>query len=80
MPVVLRIEGFAFSFFAGDHEPPHVHVAYGGDECRVALDTLELGNSTMKANDERRALRLVATHRVALAAAWVEFQRRKVEN
>jgi hypothetical protein len=28
MPTLLRIEGFRFSFFAGDGvEPPHVHVS-----------------------------------------------------
>jgi hypothetical protein len=80
MPTVLRVEGFAFSFFPGDHEPAHVHVRYAGRKCRIVLSTLELSRSDMNTSEEGRAVRIVASHREALSAAWLEAQQQRGES
>jgi len=74
MPVVLRTHGFAFKFYANDHDPPHVHVQYAGTACRVLLGSLAVTHSTMKQNDEGRAVQLVASNRGRLGRAWTAFQ------
>jgi hypothetical protein len=79
MPVVLRVGGFAFSFFGGDHEPPHVHVRYSGRKCRIVLSTLHLSNSDMNRSEEDRAVRIVAAHLDALSAAWLEVKQKRGE-
>lgn len=43
MPTLLRIDGFRFSFFAGDGvEPPHVHVSKGGASAKVWLGPVRI--------------------------------------
>jgi hypothetical protein len=77
MPIVLRVEGFAFGFYSNDHEPAHVHAFYAGTKCRIILDTLQVRNDDMKESDWARAVRIVGSHRGELHAAWTEFQDRK---
>jgi len=79
MPVVLRVGGFAFSFFKGDHEPPHVHARHSGRRCKIVLATLEVRKSEMNRSEEASAVRIVAEHREALATAWAAIQPQKSE-
>jgi hypothetical protein len=73
MPVVLRSGGFAISIYSREHPPPHVHVHYAGKRCRIELETLKLSRgSSMNRSEEARALRLVAAHREALLALWIQ--------
>lgn len=78
MPIVLRAEGFTFSFYAGDHDPPHVHASYGGGRCKVVLGTLDVADLGMKLRDQVRAVWIVQEHRDELLAAWFTFQQRKM--
>jgi hypothetical protein len=77
MPVVLRVGGFSFSFYANDHSPPHVHVKRAGTSCRVLLDDVLVTDSTMRPADESKAVVLVARHREELGLAWANFQLKK---
>ncbi|HKP76466.1 MAG TPA: DUF4160 domain-containing protein [Longimicrobiaceae bacterium] len=71
MPVVLRIGGFAFSIYPGDHEPPHVHVRYAGAKVIVTIETGEVRrNRGMKKQDVTEAKRLVHAAREDLLLAW----------
>jgi hypothetical protein len=74
MPIMLRVGGFAFGVYAGDHDPPHVHVRYAGTKCRIVLDTLQVKNGTMKVPDRAYALRVVAAHREQLHRAFEELR------
>jgi hypothetical protein len=77
MPTVLRVGGFKFGFFPGDHEPPHLHVRYAGRQCRIVLGTLDLSHSNMNHSEESRATRLVAEHHDELLVAWLESKARR---
>lgn len=45
MPVILRILGFSFSFFASDRdEPMHVHVKKAGNHAKYWLKPTRLAN------------------------------------
>lgn len=75
MPVVLRIGGFKLSFYAGDHDPPHVHATYGGESAIIAIESgMVRGIAGMKGPDIARARALVREHREILLAAWVAWQ------
>ena len=74
MPVVLRVDGFAFEIFSDEHEPAHVHVRYSGKKCRIVLDTLDLSRSDMNQSEESRAVRIVAEHHDELRAAWLALK------
>lgn len=75
MPTVLRVGGFKFKIFPGDHDSPHVHVRYAG-----ATAVLEIVAGTardiqgMKDPDVRRAQRIVAEHCDELLLMWITIQ------
>lgn len=77
MPVVLRVDGFSFSFYSNDHAPPHVHVTRSGEWCRVLLNDLVVTDTTMKPANEAKALLLVTRYRDELVLAWMNFQLKK---
>jgi len=70
MPVVLRQNGFEFFFFMNDHLPRRVHVRKGDDLAKIALDPLELIDSTFKAGDRRLIMRIAREHQDDLLEAW----------
>ncbi|MFL5383987.1 MAG: DUF4160 domain-containing protein [Longimicrobiaceae bacterium] len=73
MPVVLRVGGFSFGIFRGDHEPPHVHVRYSGGRLVIEIESERIrGVAGMNASDIAHARRLVRTYRDDLLAAWAE--------
>ena len=74
MPTVLRVGGFSFGIYSGDHEPAHVHVWYAGKKCRIVLETLEVKKGSMKATDRAHALRIVASNREVLSEAWTRVR------
>jgi hypothetical protein len=76
MPVVLRIGGFKFSFYAGDHDPPHVHATYGGEVAiiEIASGAIRWISAGMRAPDVRQAAALVRAHGEDLMAAWIDWQ------
>jgi hypothetical protein len=74
MPIVLRVEGFAFRIISGDHDPPHVHVRYGGTRCKIVLETLQVKKGTMKVADRIWAVRIVAEHREELLRIWNDLK------
>ncbi|HSU17816.1 DUF4160 domain-containing protein [Longimicrobium sp.] len=82
MPVILRVDGFSFGFYAAEHDPPHVHVAYSGAYVIVNIGSGNVRkNCGMKRPDMLRAVRLVQTHQDQLLASWVAFdQKRKKTN
>lgn len=79
MPTVLRVAGFSFYFYAGDHEPAHVHVANGDGVAIIDIATgcvrQKLGS--IRDKDVRRAEVLVAEHRDDLQSAWTAFRLRR---
>jgi len=82
MPVVLRVGGFAFGFFANEHEPAHVHVRYGGTLAVIEIESGRVRQvEHMRDPDLARARALVAEHRQTLTAAWLAWvEKRKGSN
>ena len=73
MPTVLRVGGFSFGIYPGDHDPPHVHVRYAGAEAIVAIEQdLVRSIRGMKKPEVATALTLVRAHRDELLAAWAQ--------
>ena len=78
MPVVLRVKGYRFGFYASDQdEPMHVHVKKGA---RIAKYWLEpavklADNSDFRSHELNKIRRLVSRHREYLIEAWHEFFR-----
>jgi hypothetical protein len=74
MPVVLRVGGFAFSIYHNDHDPPHVHVRYGGNGVVVDIVSREVRKIRGMTNaDIGRAQLLVQGHCAELLVAWQQL-------
>lgn len=75
MPTLLRIEGFRFSFYAGDGiEPPHVHVQKGGAAAKVWLLPVRVEYAYEFTPAEMRRLReLAIEHAGAFLERWNEY-------
>lgn len=61
MPTVLRVRGYQFYFYAQDsHEPPHIHVAKGGNDAKFWLSAVRLlVNHGFRAHDLREIVNLI---------------------
>jgi hypothetical protein len=69
------VGGFAFRFFAGDHDPPHVHAVKGGEAVVLVIESGRVRKILgMRDPDIARAQALVDAHRDVLRAAWVAWQ------
>lgn len=74
MPTVLRIGGFSFGFFANDHDPPHVHVSYGGKRAIIEIESLAVRRTALRTPDLAKARALVRTHQDELLVRWMEWK------
>ena len=76
MPEILRFFGIVICMFWTDHNPPHFHAYYGGDEAQISLDGVVLRGSLPK-----RALSLVlewlASRRQELTDDWERARNRR---
>jgi len=78
MPVVLRLDGFKFHFYANEgnpREPAHIHVRQGRDEAKFWLTPMAVMayNDGFDARVLNRVQRLVELHRDQLERAWHEY-------
>lgn len=78
MPVVLRIEGFKFLFYADEgnpREPVHIHVRSGRDQAKFWLspDVVMAYNRGLSSRQLSHAQRLVEEHRDLFERAWHDF-------
>jgi len=76
MPEISRFFGVVICMFWTDHNPPHFHAFYSGDEAQISLD-----GEVMRGRLPRRALSLVlewlASRRHELADDWERARNRQ---
>ncbi|MBD2552731.1 DUF4160 domain-containing protein [Limnothrix sp. FACHB-708] len=77
MPTLLRIDGYRFFCYAGDHdEPPHIHVRTSNNEAKFWLVPVRLqSNQGFSAKELNRIQRLIETNQPDLMEKWDEFFR-----
>ena len=79
MPVVLRVDGFKFFFFANEGmEPMHGHVEKGDGAAKFWLKPTRLAqNYGLRAGELSKARRIIDDNEKLLVGKWNEFSRRK---
>jgi hypothetical protein len=80
MPVVFRMRGFRFFFYANEgtpREPIHIHVEKGEDEAKfwVVPEVLLAYNDGYSARTLRELLDIVEANKVRIERAWNDFFR-----
>jgi hypothetical protein len=76
MPVILRVKGYRFEFYASDaDERRHVHVKKNGRHAKLWLEPfVELAYSQhYKPHDVNEIIRLVQQHQQQFIEDWNEF-------
>lgn len=78
MPVVLRIDGFRFLFYANEgdpREPPHIHARLGRDEAKfwISREVMLAYNRGLSGRLLNSARAIVETHREELERAWYDY-------
>jgi hypothetical protein len=70
MPRISEFFGISIAMFYSDHQPPHFHAAYSGQEGSFRLDTLELLDGQLPLRAQRLIREWAQIHRGELAANW----------
>jgi len=70
MPEVSRFFGISIRMYFDDHNPPHFHAIYGGEETEIGIDPI----TVLRGRFPRRALGMVlewaAIHQQELLDNW----------
>lgn len=70
MPEISRFYGIVIAVFFDEHNPPHFHARYGGENVAIDIQTLEV----LEGELPRRALRMViewaGEHQAELLENW----------
>ena len=82
MPVVLRIKGYRFWFYAADlDEPPHVHVGKDGKEAKYWMMPIALTKSRKFRDHELREIeRILVKHEDTILEIWRKEQEKRGNN
>ncbi|TAF73180.1 MAG: DUF4160 domain-containing protein [Bacteroidetes bacterium] len=71
MPTLLLLDGFRFSFYSLEHNPPHVHVSKGDAKAKINLiDCSLIDNQGLKPQDLKLAIELVAQNKIMFLEKW----------
>ena len=75
MPVVLRIRGFKFYFYANEgSEPPHIHVDKGGATAKLWLSPMRWEHTYGFSPAQQRTIaQITQQHEPELIAKWNAF-------
>ncbi|QAY33107.1 DUF4160 domain-containing protein [Bifidobacterium pullorum subsp. gallinarum] len=69
MPVISMFFGIIVRMYADDHNPPHVHVSYQGNEAAFTFDG-ELINGDLPRKQRHMVQGWIAMHEDDLRASW----------
>jgi hypothetical protein len=80
VPVVLRVHGYKFWFYMADiAEPPHVHVAKGGNEAKFWLKPVKIARpGVVRPTNLNEIERIIEDNLEFLLKAWEEEKSRHV--
>ena len=77
MPTILRVNGYQFYFYAEEGtEPPHIHVAKGGEDAKFWLSPARLAvNHGFRPHDLREIAGIIEENETLILEKWNEFFR-----
>ena len=78
MPTISMFRGIKITMNWSDHQPPHFHAAYGGDEVLVGIKDLDVIEGELPSKQLKMLLGWAAFHQDELMDNW-ELARRQRE-
>lgn len=70
MPTICMFRGIKISINWDDHNPPHFHAMYGGQEVCVTIDDIEVLTGGIPAKQLKMLLGWAAFHQEELRENW----------
>ena len=70
MPEVSRFFGIVIRIFFNDHDPPHFHAVYGGEEALIEIESLAVYRGELPQRALAMVLEWAALHRQELRRDW----------
>lgn len=74
MPTVFELFGMRYFFYAGDHEPVHVHLENGDGRAKVYLqpEVKVDYNEGIKQKDLKKAIAMIENYKEDILAVWAK--------
>lgn len=74
MPTIFKLFGFAFLFYANDHEPIHVHVVKGKQRAKFSIFPVTLiENIGLNASELKMVEAVIEENQEVIAEHWNRF-------
>ena len=70
MPEISRFFGIIIRMFFDEHNPPHFHAEYAGDEAEFSINTLEILEGQLPRRARALVVEWASLHRRELLANW----------
>ena len=70
MPELSRFYGITIQMYFDDHQPPHFHATYSGDEAVFEIDSLEILQGRLPIRAHALVIEWAALHQMELQRAW----------
>jgi hypothetical protein len=78
MPTISMFRGIKVYMNYSDHQPPHFHAFYGGEEVVISIDNIEVITGSMQSKQLKMLLGWAAFHQEELKENW-ELARKQQE-
>ena len=70
MPTLSIFFGIVIYIYWSDHNPPHIHARYAGEEIVIAIGTCAVLEGSLPKRAKAMVLEWMHEHQEELAAAW----------
>lgn len=70
MPEISRFYGIVIRMYFGDHNPPHIHAEYAGQEARIDINSLGVFGGRIPPRALGLAIEWTSLHRQELLDLW----------
>ncbi len=77
MPEISRFFGIVIAIFYDDHNPPHIHVRYGGDKASIAIRDLSVLDGHLPPRVMGLVMEWVSLHKEELLKDWENAREKK---
>lgn len=70
MPQISRFFGIIIMMYYDDHNPPHFHARYGGQECLIRIDNFQVLEGNLSSRALKMVLEWAEIHQLELIDNW----------
>lgn len=74
MPRIAEFDGIVITMYFRDHNPPHFHASYQGQEALVAIATGDFLKGSLPGAQAKSVKAWALVHTAMLSAKWAELQ------